>query len=80
MTRVERFELTAIFEPVEEGWVQATIAEIPGVITAGRSMDEAKALLPDALREYLLALGASQPEPEEGPAAERVPLSVRVDV
>lgn len=44
---------TAVFEEVEGGWTQARIAEIPGVITAGQSREEARALLQDALREYL---------------------------
>jgi predicted RNase H-like HicB family nuclease len=44
---------TAVFEPVEDGWVQARIEELPGVITAAPSADEAKELLLDALREYL---------------------------
>lgn len=44
---------TAVFEEVEGGWTQARIAEIPGVITAGQSREEAKELLQDALREYL---------------------------
>lgn len=53
---------TAVFEEVEEGWTQARIAEVPGVITAGQSRGEAKELLQDALREYL----ASFMEPVSG--------------
>ena len=48
--------LTALYEPVENGWTQARIAELPGVVTAAPTLDEAKELLVDALREYLLAL------------------------
>ncbi|TAK23882.1 MAG: type II toxin-antitoxin system HicB family antitoxin [Chloroflexota bacterium] len=47
---------SAIYEPVEDGWIQARIAELPGVITAAPTLDEAKAMLADALREYLLSL------------------------
>jgi predicted RNase H-like HicB family nuclease len=54
---VQPLTLTVVYEPVEDGWVQARIAEIPGVITAGRNRDEAKELVLDALREYLLAAG-----------------------
>lgn len=50
-------ELTAVYEPVEDGWIQARIVQLPGVITAAASLEEAKQLLVDALREYLLALG-----------------------
>ena len=52
--------LTAIYEPVENGWTQARIAELPAVITAGPTLEEAKELLLDALREYLLSLGEEQ--------------------
>ncbi|HKR52320.1 MAG TPA: hypothetical protein VJT72_22630 [Pseudonocardiaceae bacterium] len=30
----ELVTFTAIYEPVEDGWVQARLAKIPGVITA----------------------------------------------
>jgi predicted RNase H-like HicB family nuclease len=53
---MESLELSIVYEPVENGWVQARIAELPAVITAGRSREEAKELVLDALREYLLSL------------------------
>ncbi len=52
----ESIQLSIVYEPVEAGWVQARIEEIPAVITAGRSKAEARTLVFDALREYLLAL------------------------
>lgn len=55
-----RLMLTAIFEPVEQGWVQARIVELPAVITAAPSRQEAEELLGDALVEYLLSLGAGE--------------------
>ncbi|MGH8932867.1 MAG: type II toxin-antitoxin system HicB family antitoxin [Egibacteraceae bacterium] len=51
-----RFRLTAIYETVENGWVQARVEELPGVITAAPGQAQAEELLLDALREYLLAL------------------------
>jgi len=51
-----KLSYTAVFESVEDGWVQARLAELPGVITAAPTQDEAQELLLDALREYLLAL------------------------
>jgi predicted RNase H-like HicB family nuclease len=48
--------LSIVFEPVENGWVQARIEGIPEVITAGPSKDEARTLVLDALREYLLSI------------------------
>lgn len=55
-----RLALTAIYETVDEGWTQARLREIPAVITAARTRGEAKELLQDALREYLLSLGDDQ--------------------
>ena len=51
-----RIALTAIYEPVEQGWVQARLAELPAVITAAPTLESARELLTDALREYLLSL------------------------
>ncbi len=51
-----RFELTAVYEQVEDGWVRARIAELPAVITAAPTRAEAAELLLDALREFWLAL------------------------
>lgn len=50
-------QLTAVFDPPDnEGWIQARLVALPGVLTAARTMPEARAMLIDAFREYLLAL------------------------
>jgi predicted RNase H-like HicB family nuclease len=67
---------TAVFEEVEGGWIQARIAEVPGVITAGPSREEALDLLKDALREYLGSL--MEPEPDLGDLADRELLLLEV--
>ena len=54
-----RIALTAVYEPVEQGWVQARLAELPAVITAAPTLDAAREFLADALREYLLSLAES---------------------
>jgi predicted RNase H-like HicB family nuclease len=69
---------TAVFETVEDGWVQARVAELPAVITAAPTLDEAKALLLDAVREYLLALRQDPAEPA-GESAHQEPLHVVID-
>lgn len=73
LTHMEEFTLTVVYEPVEEGWVQARIAELPAVITVGHDHDEARALVVDALREYLLANAAQQ---AAAPGEEREELTV----
>jgi predicted RNase H-like HicB family nuclease len=60
-------QLTALYEHVEQGWVQARVAELPAVITAAPTRDEARTLLEDAIREYLLAL-LDLEAPDQAPA------------
>jgi predicted RNase H-like HicB family nuclease len=49
-------ELHVVFEPDEQGWVRATIEELPGVITCAPTLDEARELVQDALDEWLASL------------------------
>jgi len=58
-TSPQQISLSIVYEPVEDGWIQVRIEGIPEVITAGRDKDEARALVLDALREYLLSIRAS---------------------
>jgi predicted RNase H-like HicB family nuclease len=74
---VQALTFTARLEPVEDGWIQATIDELPGVITTGRSAEEAKAMLADALHTYLLALGDLE-EQSDRRRGETEPLRITV--
>ena len=47
-------QLTAVYEQRDE-WVVAYLEEIPGVNTQGKTMEEARANLEDALHEFLEA-------------------------
>jgi hypothetical protein len=51
----ELLQLTPVYEQVEGGWTQAGLLELPGVITAAPSREEAQDMLVDALREFLLS-------------------------
>ena len=74
-----RLVFTAVYEQVEGGWTQARIEQLPAVITAAPTADEAKEMLVDALSEYLLSLGASdQPSPPAG-SAERLPFEIVIN-
>jgi predicted RNase H-like HicB family nuclease len=65
-----RLTLTARYETVDEGWVQAQLQEMPAVITVAPTRDEAEELLIDALKEYLLSFGGSAPQPTDHSADE----------
>jgi transcriptional regulator with XRE-family HTH domain len=41
---------TAIYEPGENGWVVASCPDVPGTITQGRTIEEARDNLKDAIR------------------------------
>ena len=57
---------TVVFEEVGDGWIQARLHELPAVITAAPSREQAAEDVVDALREYLLSL-RDVPEPRSGP-------------
>lgn len=58
--------LTAVFTPDENGWTMAQLAEWPAVVTSGRTVDEARAMLLDAAREMLASYRGEGREPPIG--------------
>jgi predicted RNase H-like HicB family nuclease len=49
----DELALTIVFEPGEDGWVIASIPEVAGVFSQGRTREEARANVIDALRLML---------------------------
>lgn len=49
----DELAVTIVFEPGEDGWVIATIPEVNGVFSQGRTREEARANVIDALRLML---------------------------
>jgi predicted RNase H-like HicB family nuclease len=58
--------LTAVFTPDENGWTMAQLAEWPAVVTCGRTLEEARAMLEDAAREMIASYRAEGREPPIG--------------
>ena len=77
-TARELLQLTPVHQQVENGWTQAELVELPGVITAAPSREEAQEMLLDALREFLLSFGpATAVVPmSHGPDASTLTISV----
>jgi predicted RNase H-like HicB family nuclease len=46
-------EFSVVDTPIEDGWIMATAPELPGAVTQGRDMDEARAMIKEAV-ELLL--------------------------
>ncbi|HUR84793.1 MAG TPA: type II toxin-antitoxin system HicB family antitoxin [Solirubrobacteraceae bacterium] len=62
----EPLTLTAVFTPDEDGWTMAQLAEWPAVLTCGRTVEEARAMLLDAAHEMLASYRDEGREPPIG--------------
>ena len=50
----DKLRMTIAFDrPDEEGWIVARVLEVPGAVSQGRTRDEARANVVDALRLML---------------------------
>ena len=49
----ESLQVTIVYEEGEDGWIVASIPEVPGANSQGRSREEARANVIDALRGVL---------------------------
>ena len=52
----EQVQFTVLFEPAEEGGYVVTCPALPGVVTKGDTLEEARAMAADAIRGYLDSL------------------------
>ena len=67
----DALQLTIRFEPGEDDWSIASIPGVPGAISQGRTREEARANVIDALRLML------KPEPD-APPADSEPLQLTI--
>ncbi len=72
-TMSEPLRMTVVYETGEDGWIVASIPAVPGVHSQGRTRDEARDNVLDALRLML----TPEPESTTDPAgSESLELSV----
>ncbi len=48
----DSLDFTIVYEPGEDGWILARVAELPSVLTQGRTREEARAMVLSALRDW----------------------------
>ena len=63
----ESLQLTVVYEEGEDGYILARVREVPAAISQGRTQEEARDNVLDALRELVLSYleeGESSPLPE----------------
>ncbi len=42
-------EYTVVYQTIEDGWIMATVPELPGAVSQGRDMVEAREMIKDAV-------------------------------
>jgi antitoxin HicB len=65
----EQVQYAVLFEPAEEGGYVVTCPALPGLVTEGDTLEEARAMATDAIRAYLESLrkdGEPIPRPVVG--------------
>jgi antitoxin HicB len=65
---VHQYRYTVLFEPAEEGGYVVTCPSLPGLVTEGDTLEEARDMAADAIRGYLESLAKDGlPIPPEDP-------------
>jgi len=75
------YTYTALFEPAPEGGYTVTVPILPGVITEGDTLEEARERVKEAIRGYLKVLRKYRESIPQETSAEAVrPITERVAV
>lgn len=72
-------EFTVVYRPIEDGWIMAQVPELPGAVTQGRDMEEAREMIQEAV-ELLLQSYRENAEKDAPSDAIWETLSVEVTV
>ena len=72
----ESLVVTIVYEQSEEGWVVASIPEVAGAHSQGRTREEARANVIDALRGILELRFGGHPEVSDGTDSEPLELVI----
>lgn len=76
------YSYTVLFEPAEEGGYVVTCPALPGLVTEGETLEDARVMARDAIRAYLESLAKDrQPIPADKnlslpPAKEEIQVAV----
>ena len=80
----QELDYTVLFEPAEEGGYVVTCPALPGLVTEGDTLDEARRMVKDAIRAYLESLRKDgQPIPpdvniSQEPVKEKIKVALEV--
>ncbi len=63
-----KHQYSVVYEPTDDGWIVARAPELPGAVSQGRTMAEAREMIEDAVR-MLLEYYSEQARADAGPEA-----------
>ena len=46
-------EFSVVYTPIEDGWIMAQVPELPGAVTQGRDLDEARERIQETVESLL---------------------------
>jgi len=72
----EALRVTIVYEAGEDGWIVASIPEVPGVHSQGRTREEARGNVIDALRGMLELRFGAHPSADTAPDSEPLELVI----
>jgi predicted RNase H-like HicB family nuclease len=72
----ESLQVTIVYEQGDDGWIVASIPEVPGAHSQGRTREEARANVIDALRGILELRFGAHPELSKGADSEPLELVI----
>ncbi len=74
-----QYQYTAVFEPAQEDGYIVTVLALPGLVTQGDTLEEARVMVKDAIRGYLESLikhGEEIPLDAGSASLERVAVTI----
>ncbi len=66
-----------VYTPIEDGWYMASVPELPGAVTQGKTKDEARRMIKDAVE---LLLESYRENAEKDAAGNAIWETLEVDV
>lgn len=61
-------EYQVMYQEVEDGWIMATVPDLPGAVTQGKDLDEARAMIKEAVELLLESYRANATKDAPGNA------------
>ena len=77
---MSKLQYTVLFEPAEEGGFVATCPALPGLVTEGDTLAEARAMVKDAIEGYLESLRKDGLKPPEDIKLSEDPVKEEIEV